>query len=94
MAKELVLEQSKELVLDTPPNFLYWVIVDKIVNPEEEVYVYGVTTMISAAGDLVIQNGDGQRVFGASAGFWFGLYIVDPATFKPVPQFFEEPKYD
>jgi len=83
-----VTKAGEKLFNAEPVNFLYKVIVDELVDPTGEVFAFGITTMISAAGDLVIQNSVGQRVFGAAAGLWFGLFIVDQETLKPVPEFF------
>ena len=89
MAQHLVLEQTEEGdAVIVQPNFLYRIIVEKIVESSEEVYVFGVTVFISAAGDMVIQNANGQRVFGVAAGFWYGLFIVDQETWKPVNELF------
>lgn len=94
MEKVQLTPTGEQVFSDVRPDFLYRIIVHEVVHPEEEVYVYGATTMISAAGDLVIQNGNGQRVFGVAATLWFGFYIVDQETLKPVPQFFKEVAYD
>lgn len=83
-----VTKAGEDLFSSAPPNFLYRIILEKTIDPAKEVFVFGATTMISAAGDLVIQNANGQRVFGVSAGWWFGFFIVDQKTLKPVPEFF------
>lgn len=93
MGEVLVTKAGEELFSDIP-NFLYRILVSEVIHPEGEVHVFGSTTMLSAAGDLVIQNGNGQRVFGVGTGYWFGLLIVDQETFKPVPEFFPEVRYD
>ena len=93
--EEVPVTKAGESLFDAVPiNFLYKVLVSARVSVEEEVFVYGTTTMISAAGDLVIQNANGQRVFGASVGEWFGFYIVDQETYYPVSEFFVEVEYD
>lgn len=71
-----------------PVNFLFRIDVTPNVHPDKVVYVYGVSAMISAAGDLAIQNASSQRVFGAASGQWDGWFLVDPETLLPIPEVF------